>query len=125
MNNLILLDPYIIERDGPVPPVIWDVDRGLSYEDIKADRYEETITFMRQHFFNFHTLCRSAGLRKDDKAADEMCQLMRFLLAEECSIAAIDVETKAIVGVVIMKIMWEEDLSWLDEFLVTIMYTLF
>lgn len=112
MNNLILLDPYIIERDGPVPPVIWDVDRGLSYEDIKADRYEETIEFMRRHYFNRQTLFRAAGLGKNKEAADEMCQLMRFLLAEECTIAAIDVATNEIVGVVIMKIMWDEDFSW-------------
>lgn len=112
MNNLILLDPYIIERDGPVPPVVWDVDRGLSYEDIKADRYDETIEFMRRNFFHHQTLCRSVGLAKNPAAADDMCRLMRFLLAEECTIAAIDLETNAIVGVVLMKIMWDEDFSW-------------
>lgn len=112
MNNLILLDPYIIERDGPVPPVIWDVDRGLSYEDIKLDRYDETIEFLRRNLLNYQTLFRSAGLGKSSEAAEEMCQLFRFLLAEECSIAAIDVETGAIVGVAIMKIMWEDDFSW-------------
>lgn len=111
MNNLILLDPFIIERDGPVPPIVWDVDRGMSYEDIKLDRYEETIQFMRKHFFNYQTLFRSTGLGKNTEAAEEMCKLLRFLLADECSIAAIDVETKAIVGVVIMKIMWREDFS--------------
>lgn len=112
MNNLILLDPYIIERDGPVPPVIWDVERGLSYEDIKADRYDETIEFLRQNMFNHHTLCRAVKLSRDTASAEEMCKLFRFLLAEECSIAAIDVETNNIIAVAIMKIMWKEDFSW-------------
>lgn len=114
MNNLILLDPYIIERDGPVPPVIWDVDErnGIRYEDIKADRYEETIEFLCNNFFGYETLCRSVGLLNDADALRDMCNLFRFLLREECSIAMIDLESDRIVGVAIMKIMWKSDYSW-------------
>lgn len=92
MNNLILLDPDIIERDGPVPAVVWDIDakHHLRYEDIKADRYEEAIQFLRDNHFGGDILCRAVGLHHDEQSADEMADIMRFLLREECSIAMID-----------------------------------
>lgn len=112
MNNLILLDPDIIERVDPVPPVIWDDRYGLRYEDIKADRYEETIDFLCNNYFGYETLSRSVGLSNDPVELRDMCNLFRFLLREECSIAMIDSETERIVGVAIMKIMWKSDFSW-------------
>lgn len=114
MNNLILLDPYIIERDGPVPPVVWDVDaaRNVRYEDIKADRYDECIEFLRANHLGSETLCRAVRLVDDGASADEMCTMWRFLLADECSVAMIDQTSDRIVAVAIMKIMWRSDHSW-------------
>lgn len=112
MNNLILLDPYIIERDGPIPPVIWNIENGIRYEDIKADRYEETIDFLVRNYFPYETLSRSVGLSINEHALELMCDRYRFLLRDECSLAAIDETTNDIIGVAILKIMRADDLSW-------------
>lgn len=112
MNNLILLDPTIIERDGPVPPIIWNIENDIRYEDIKLDRYEETIDFLCRNYFPYEVLSRSVRLSADPVALQLMCDRMRFLLRDECSMAAIDVKTDEIIGVAILKIMRADDLSW-------------
>lgn len=114
MNNILLLDPYIIEREGPVPPVVWNIDiaRRLRYEDIKEDRYEEAIDFLISDHFPYETLSRCVRLPSDADSLGEMVALMRFLLRDECSMAAIDERTDRICGVAIMKIMQRADWSW-------------
>lgn len=114
MNSILLLDPYIIERDDPVPPVVWNVDsaRGLRYEDVKADRYEEAIDFLISDYFPYETLSRCVRLSSDPDSLDEMIALMRFLLRDDCSIAAIDERTERICGLAVLKIMRRADWSW-------------
>lgn len=112
MNNLMLLDPNIIERDGPVPPVIWNIQDGVRYEDIKADRYEETVEFLIANYFPYETLSRAEGISTNPAALAAMCDKVRFLLKDECSMAAIDEVTERILGVAILKIMRKDDHSW-------------
>lgn len=112
MNNLILLDPTIIERDTPVPPVIWNIENGIIYQDLKADLYEAAIDFLKENYFPYDTLFRAIDIVNDAEAMEAMCSIVRFLMKDECSMIAIDEATEEIVGVAIMKIMWEHDRSW-------------
>lgn len=114
--NLILLDPYIIERTEPLPPIIWNIENDITYQDLNDDWYEPVIEFLIQNYFPYETLCRSVKLSKNQQAIDEMCNKIRFLMKENCSMIAIDSSShnqNKIVGVVIMKIMREDDYSWL------------
>lgn len=113
--NLILLDPYIIERTEPLPPITWNIENDIIYQDLNENWYELVIEFLIQNYFPYETLCRSVKLSKNQQAIDEMCNKIRFLMKENCSMIAIDKNNNTkILGVVIMKIMRKDDYSWYD-----------
>lgn len=118
MINLILLDPTIVIRNTPIAPVIWYEQNGISFEDLKYDRFDEAIQFLKENYIPFDTLCRSINLINNTEWLDEFCEAIRFLLRNDCSIIAIEKNTNKIVGLVVMTIMRQEHRSWLERLLI-------
>lgn len=114
MINLILLDPTIVIRTTPIAPVIWYERNGISFQDLKYDRFDEAIEFLKQNYIPYDTLCRSVDLTNRKDWIDEICAAIRFLLKNDCSIIAVEKSTNKIVGVVVMTVMRQEHRSWLD-----------
>lgn len=110
--NLILLDPNIIERTEPIPPIIWNIENGIVYQDLNCNWYDMAIEFLTENYFPYETLCNAVKLSSNSVAHEEMCARIRFLMKENCSMVAIDRQTEQIVGVVILKIMRADDYSW-------------
>lgn len=113
MINLILLDPTIVIRDTPIPPVIWYENNDIIFQDLKYDRFDEAIQFMVENYIPFDTLCRSINLVKNLEWTEEICERIRFMLKDDCSIIAVEKNSNRIVGVVVMTIMRQEHRSWL------------
>lgn len=114
MINLILLDPTIVIRSTPIPPIIWYEQNGISFQDLKYDRFDEAIEFLKVNYIPYDSLCRSIDLINHKDWTEELCESIRFLLKNDCSIIAVDKATNEIVGIVVMTIMRHENRSWLD-----------
>ncbi len=112
MINLILLDPTIVIRTTPIPPVIWYEQDGIIFQDLKYDRFDEAIEFLKENYIPFDTLCRSIDLINQPDWLEEFCEAIRYLLKNDCSIIAIEKATNKIVGIVVMTIMRQEHRSW-------------
>lgn len=115
MINLILLDPTIVIRNTPIAPVIWYEQNGITFQDLKYDRFDEAIQFLIENYIPFDTLCRSMNLIDNGDGVEEMCEGIRFLLKNDCSIIAVEKSSNKIVGVVVMTIMRQEHRSWLAK----------
>lgn len=114
MINLILLDPTIVIRNTPIAPVIWYESNGIIFQDLKYDRFDEAIQFLKENYIPFNTLCRAIDLISHSDWVDEICEFIRFLLKNDCSIIAVEKCSNKIVGVVVMTIMRQDDRSWLE-----------
>lgn len=112
MINLILLDPTIVIRTTPIPPVIWFEQNGIVFQDLKYDRFDEAIEFLKENYIPFDTLCRSVDMANHVDLVEEFCEAIRFLLKNDCSIIAVEKTTNKIVGIVVMTIMRQEHRSW-------------
>lgn len=110
--NLILLDPNIIERTEPIPPIIWNIEDDIVYKDLNCNLYDAVIQFLIENYFPYETLCNSVKLASNTDACEEMCAKIRFLMKDNCSMVAVHRQTEQIVGVVIMKLMRADDYSW-------------
>lgn len=114
MINLIWLDPTIVIRTTPIPPVIWFEQNGIIFQDLKYDRFDEAIEFLKENYIPYDTLCRSVDMVNHDNLIEELCERILFLLRNDCSIIAVEKATNKIVGIVVMTIMKQEHRSWLD-----------
>lgn len=115
MINLILLDPTIVIRTTPIAPVIWYEQNGIIFQDLKYDRFDEALQFFKENYIPFDTLCRAIDLIKHNDWVEEICETIRFLLKNDCSIIAVEKNSNKIVGVVVMTIMRHEERSWLEQ----------
>lgn len=115
MINLILLDPTIVIRNTPIAPVIWYEKNGIIFQDLKYDRFDEAVQFLIENYIPFDTLCRSMDLKNNSDGTDEICEGIRYLLKNDCSIIAVEKSSNKIVGIVVMTIMRHENRSWLQK----------
>lgn len=124
MINLIWLDPTIVIRNTPIAPVIWYEKNGIIFQDLKYDRFDEAVQFLIENYIPFDTLCRSMDLKNNNDGIDEICEGIRYLLKNDCSIIAVEKSSNEIVGIVVMTIMRHENRSWLEKRIFQSIYVL-
>nr|CAD7446909.1 unnamed protein product [Timema bartmani] len=86
-------------------PLIWaQLECGVRIEDLQEKRFHEASVLLNDYFIQDETLCKASKLAEEPVSVESFLETVQFWLRDKTSLCAIDVDSDAMVGLLITRV---------------------